>query len=393
MIIDTNVLLNDVSILKEEVVIPYCVIRELDDLKTRGGEVGYQSRRATRAIMDNIDNIKLIKDTKHNQYTDDIIIDLAVKNDLTILTRDLNMLLKAKSENINCIEHHKDDKQISNLYNGTKEIICTPKEINSFYHKNKISKKCDYYNQVVTLTDGDKNAYGLSKGKHIEKLDLTHTPYDLNPRGIEQKVALSLAMDKDILLLTFTGTFGSSKTILSLASALEQVESGDYDKLLLIKPPISLDRQMEVGFKPGTLEEKYIHVMSSITSNLDVLIEKNKRSTGKQHLMGLIEQGVVEIISLEDIMGSSYSNSIILLDEGQLLDVDTMRAVVSRVGENSKLIITGDMKQKASNNISTDKSGLFHLIESMKDATTTAHMTLKGQYRSKLAEELNKYYD
>lgn len=391
-VVDTNVLLYNPRITEEKIVVPYVVLEELDRLKVKNGITGYHARRAVRYIEDNIRNIDFVK-SQIDDMADNKIINIAITKNLPLVTKDLLMSHKAKTEGVEIIKFNADNMKLSNMYTGYKKIIVTPDKINEIYSNNFIKTKGEFYNnQIVELTDGNSSAYGMYRNNLIKLLNLNNTPYDIKPRDIEQKIALSLLMDEDISMVTLSGTFGTSKTFLALASALDQVQNKTYKKLLLAKPPVSLSKDLDVGFLPGTKEEKYINALTSISSNLESMMYLNDNKTGKDMLLGLIEQKQIEIVSLQDIMGASYKDSIMILDEGQLLDKNQMRAVASRIGENSKMIITGDIAQQACNNISPDKSGLFTLIESMKNAKSTAHLTMKKQYRSELAKELSKYY-
>lgn len=426
-VIDTNIFIQHPWILKEldrgnEIVIPQIVVTEITNLKSREGETGYNAREAGRALEDLLNagdviegieyggNKVFIRKSKEDyDCFDDRILSVAIEvnkpeGEVILLTNDIDLILKGRMNHITT-RRFKDapNKKIKYLTDGIitltvpSSIVATAydlKYVNIGLLDEEKAKRL-YPNLIVVLEDESNEKYKAITRVHgsiLELVNLEKKPSGVQPRNLEQKIAIAHLLDDEIPLVTLTGVPGSSKTFLALASALELLNLGRYKRILIAKPPVALSRDYEVGFLPGGLLDKYMSVLGSITTNLVNMRSKDSEITGRQELEGMVDQGMIEVLSIEDIMGSSYKNSIIILDEGQLLDKEAMKAVITRVGEGSKIIITGDLRQYGKNKLSPENSGLFHLVNSLKNSVYTAHLTMKKVYRSELVSDIIRHW-
>jgi len=266
--------------------------------------------------------------------------------------------------------------------------------------KLKDIKILPYENQFVIMTSNinpKKKAIGIFKNNKIQKLKYQdYNPSKLIPRNLEQKMAIELLMDDSIPLVSLAGVAGVSKTLLQLSVSLDKIMQNDskYKKIILVKPPVSLDKDFQTGFKKGDLFSKYINTLGSITSNLEVLKEDNynRHMNGIRLLEGYIDQNLMEICSLEDLLGMSYNNCIILAEEMQLMTKENIFALLTRLG-NSRIFINGDLCQ-SSRMIPKDPRdmGLFHTIDVFKDSVLSGHLKLETIQRSEFVSELYKVW-
>lgn len=434
-LLDTNVLLKfglmDFISTKTNagIIIPLVVIQELDRQKYLDGALGFQARKAIREISeikkygniqdwvmlpDNI-SVHIEKDFDKNndniEYgcNDDLILATTClcnkKFGKTILvSNDLALVLKAESIGITTESASKKDDLYKNLYNGKIEIEVDDSTIDSFYKNRGLSatdlKLIPYENQFVIMSSNinpKKTAVGIFRSGRLEKLQYEECrPSKINPRNLEQKLAIELLMRDDIPMVSLSGYGGSAKTFLALAVALEKIndKASGFNKIVLVKPPIAMDKNLQIGFKKGTVFDKYIHTLGSITSNLEALKEdkKDRFMNGIKLLEGYMEMSLIELCSLEDILGTSFNNCIVLADEMQLLTKENLYSLLSRQG-NTRLFMTGDILQ-GSRMIHTDtrEMGYYHMIDCFKDSKLAGHLKLDTIQRSKFVEELYKVW-
>ena len=434
-LLDTNILLKfglmDFIETKSNagIIIPLIVIQELDRQKYLDGVLGYQARKAIREIgeikkygdikewvsLQNNISVHVEKDfDKSNdniEYScnDDLILATSClcnkKYGRTILvSNDLALILKAETIGISTESANRKEDLYKTLYSGKVEIEVEDFVIDKFYKDKKLNlsdlKLIPYENQFVIMTsniNNKKTAVGIYKNGILEKLQYEDfRPSKITPRNLEQKLAIELLMRDDIPMVSLSGLGGSAKTFISLAVALEKVldKKSEYNKIVLVKPPISMDKNLQIGFKKGSVFDKYIHTLGSITSNLEALKEdkKDRFMNGIKLLEGYIEMSLVEICSIEDILGTSFNNCIVLADEMQLLTKENLYSLLSRQG-STRLFMTGDILQ-GSRMITTDtrEMGYYHMIDAFKDSKLAGHLKLETIQRSKFVEELYKVW-
>ena len=209
--------------------------------------------------------------------------------------------------------------------------------------------------------------------------DYKNGVWDVIPRNKEQSFAINLLMDPDVSIITLLGKAGSGKTLLAIAAGLQQVLDADnlYKKLVVSRPVQPMGK--DIGFLPGTLEEKMNPWLMPIQDNLEFLMGD------KTALQTYIQSGVIEIEALTYIRGRSISNAFIIIDESQNLTRHELKTIITRVGEGTKIILTGDIEQIDNVYIDETSNGLTYAVEKLKEHDIAGHIALQKGERSKVA--------
>ena len=206
--------------------------------------------------------------------------------------------------------------------------------------------------------------------------------WGVKPRNKEQTFAFSLLMDPNIPVVSLIGKAGTGKTLLAIAAGLEQIMGGqnyeNYRKLIVSRPVEPMGK--DIGFLPGTLEEKMMPWLAPIQDNLEFLMGNDKNA-----LSDHMERGVIEIEALTYIRGRSISNAFIIIDEAQNLTGHELKTILTRVGEGTKIILTGDIDQIDNVYIDEKTNGLTYAVEKFKEHDIAGHITLQRGERSKVA--------
>lgn len=405
-VIDTSVLLDNPRCLfnlSGNIVIPFCVIQELDNNKTRKDGAGRNARESIRLI----ENLRRCGDLSigvefngfslrvlHNELKgvspDDIIIDTAVKlkgnskrKKITICSNDLALRIKASSLGLEVEEL--TEPTTLDIFSGVAELETTTGFINQLYSEGKIEagkehQKQFFSNQFIIMKCGQQSALTQFKdNKFILLSNHKHKIFDIDPKSKEQEFAFKLLMDQNIELVSMIGKAGVGKTFIALAAGLEQtLEQKIYDKIIVIRPIISVGASL--GFLPGSLEEKLLPWTQPIIDNLTVLFDNNKQAVDR-----VMSDGTVEIEALSFIRGRSIPRSFIILDEAQNLSLSELKTVITRLGEGSKIVLCGDVDQIDNRSLDLFNNGLSQVLDRFKDQKLAGHITLiKGQ-RSNLA--------
>lgn len=433
-VIDTNVLLCDpqsiYSFGANDVVIPLVVFEELDKHKTRFDEVGRNARQISRVLdelrtkgnlFNGVDlgagtmlrvvslyDVPKIPELK-NSSVDNMIIFymLELKNKgipSKLITKDINMRLKCDSLGMVSEDYVKlIVNTIDDLYSGVGSLVASQDDLDAFYDSecwNFKSNKTFYPNQIIILSNGVKTS-GIARclGKNNEgdyelvRVSDYSNVFGLKPRNKEQNFSLDLLLDPNIKLLTITGKAGSGKSLLTIASALQQLKmpgnvDGVYEKIIISRPIQPLGK--DLGFLPGTLEEKLDPWITPIKDNISFLMRnknsrKNAAMAKETYLQLLQERGLVELEAITYIRGRSIANAFILIDEAQNLTVHELKTIVTRVGEGTKIVLNGDVEQIDNSNVNFHDNALTYAIEKFKHSDIAGHITLLKGERSQLA--------
>jgi PhoH-like ATPase len=217
--------------------------------------------------------------------------------------------------------------------------------------------------------------------------------FGLRARNKEQSFALELLMDDGTQVITLAGSAGTGKTLLALAAGLEQVlETENYDRLLVTRPVIPLDNQ-DLGFLPGDKKEKIRPWMQPIFDNLEYLFHASHAKPGHKNDQPVMDienylsyANRIELEALSYIRGRSIARQFILVDEAQNCSAHAVKTLLTRVGEGSKIVFTGDVEQIDHPYLDSASNGLTILIEKMKHAAISGHVTLTKGERSAVAE-------
>jgi len=424
LILDTNVYLTEAQSLfsfgKSDIAIPTVVLDEIDKHKHRQDTAGLNARTMNRVLDKLRHKGSLSKgvplgsgkgrvfaahyDPRYMPPgmevtdSDNKIIAIALRlsyegRDVAVISRDLNMRVKCDSFGISCHDYQPQQivKSVDNIFDGSCEILVPDSQIDLFYENKEIilpeQKKMLYPNQYILLkseSDPKKTAISrfLKEGEPLRRVYTYNDIWGLSAKNKEQKYAMDLLFDNNIHIMSLTGPAGTGKTLIAAACGLEQVlhstkSQGGYDKLIITRPVQPMGR--DIGFLPGTLEEKMMPWIAPLRDNLEFLY--GDKTALDMHM----EQGVIEIEAMTYIRGRSISNAFMIVDEAQNLTTHELKTIITRVGHGTKLVLTGDVQQIDNSYVDSVSNGLTHAVEKFKQYDISGHVTLYKGERSKLA--------
>ena len=425
-VLDTSVYLTDSNCINSfgnnDIVIPLKVLEEIDKHKKRQDSVGSQAR----SIIRNLDALRdkgslskgvriekgmgIVRVSSYNplclpddldlEDSDNQIIATALSEQevapksrkVVVVSRDINMRVKCDALGL-LTEDYQAEQVVENsegLYTGRSEMLVDEQVIDQFYAGEEIwidpTEHTLFPNQFIMLisNSNDKKTalarfmnYNLPLKKILKS---TAKVWSTNPRNKEQQFAFELLMDPSVPVVSLVGKAGSGKTLLALAAGLEQTfNTGcQYKKIVVTKPvePVGKD----IGFLPGSMEEKMMPWLAPIQDNLQFLMGDDKAT-----LEMYIEKGQIEIEAMTFIRGRSISNAFIVIDEVQNMTQHEIKTVLTRVGEGTKIVLTGDIEQIDNVYIDATNNGLSYVVERLKEEQLTGHVTLRKGERSKVA--------
>jgi len=431
-VIDTSVYLSDhraiTSFGIHDVVIPLKVLEEIDKHKKRQDSVGSNAR----AIIRTLDSLRekgnlhkgvriakgkglakvstgapsLLPKDLSSSHADHVIISTALaekektpNRKVIMVTRDINMRVICDSIQLECQDYNLAQfvDSADELYKGYAEVLVDEQIIDRFYENEEIildteQQKSLYPNQLVMLISSS-NEKKTALAQYINSAtELRRIPkqdiWGVRARNKEQLFALNLLMDPNIPFVSLVGKAGSGKTLCAIAAGLNQTleggngiksnQSPDYKRLIVSRPVQPLGK--DIGFLPGTLEEKMTPWLKPIQDNLQFLMGDD-RSTLEMYM----DKGAIEIEALTYIRGRSISNAFIIIDEAQNLTTHEIKTIITRVGENTKIVFTGDVEQIDNVYVDETTNGLTYAIEKFKHHSLAGHITLEKGERSQVA--------
>ncbi|MEN3802908.1 PhoH family protein [Aeromonas veronii] len=440
-ILDTNVLLHEplaiYSFKEHDVLIPMTVLEELDNIKDRNKDVSRDARVAIRALED------VFRDATPDQITqgvplageasgnicifsdhhlpqdaevftdkeaDNRIINAALylqkhemKRQVVLVTKDINMRLKAKGAGLAHVEDYRSDQLIDDIRLLAKGFQVVPGsfwervgECESETHGRDTIHVIDanllegvHVNQYLVDEENFFAARVLSHdGNKIRIKDLgrerlmSRKAWGVHPKNVYQGMALDALLDPHIDLVILTGPAGCGKTLLAMAAALELViEKGIYEKVIVTRNTPEIAES--IGFLPGTEEEKMMPWLAAVTDTLEVLHKQDENMSGS--LSYIMEKANIQFKSVNFMRGRSIQNTFVLLDECQNLTASQIKTIITRCGEGTKIVCSGNLAQIDSNYLSPVTSGLTYIVERFKDFDGSANIFLNGVVRSRLA--------
>jgi len=341
-----------------------------------------------------------------------------------LVTKDINVRIKCDSLGVKCEDYLKMrvTADAEHFYRGVAVIEIEESRVDRFYRENELllteeetKDNSLYPNQIVVIKntgyDGKTTKSALSKFLALDKplipITKIEQAFGLKPRNKEQSFSLDLLFDNNVKLLTLTGPSGTGKTLLAIAAALEQLkgignsDNAKYDKLIVTRPvqPVGKD----IGFLPGTLEEKMEPWIAPIRDNVNFLMNSkkgNKKRTpadptkarlGDEYYLALMqEKGLIEIEAITFIRGRSIPNAYIIIDEAQNLSIHELKTIITRVGDGTKVVLTGDIEQIDNVHVDTFTNGLTYAVEKFKEHSIAGHVNLIKGERSELATLASK---
>ncbi|HEU24948.1 MAG: phosphate starvation-inducible protein PhoH [Mesoaciditoga sp.] len=402
-VLDTNVLIHDPNAIHSfednNLIIPLPVIEEIDKLKGRPGEIGMSARHVARELDDLRKNGKLFKGIRINgggtlrveviedfkempRFLSDKVMDdwilfytmeiIRKSPDIkTILvSKDINMRIKADALGIEAQDYLKDKTDEMALFKGYIEINGDPQNFDPV--KNKVME-----NEFVKF---DSKIFKFKNGKLIPiSVDQNTNVWGIHPLNFEQSMALDLLLDPDLDLVTLMGIAGTGKTLLSIAAALEMVTNAKiYKKITVTRPVIPMGK--DIGFLPGSAEEKMKPWLEPIRDNLEFLFDNAGKSISKIDSLNFLQ---VEALSYT--RGRTIPHQFIIVDESQNLTPHEVKTIITRAGVGTKIVLTGDISQIDSPYLDAFSNGLSYVTAKFANQKIAGHLTLSIGVRSDLS--------
>ncbi|AYC04365.1 PhoH family protein [Vibrio cholerae] len=443
-VLDTNILLHEplaiYSFKEHDVVIPMTVLEELDRIKDSKRDVARDARVAIRAlehlfhdatpeeITEGIplskqegatgtisiladyeldETVKAFTDKEGDNRILNAVLYLQAQRTphaVVLVTKDINMRLRAKGAGVLYVEDYRTDQLIDDIQYLTKGFQTRPgsfwdsvEDVASYTLGGKTFHKLDrapfdptFLNQYVIDEDSDFAArVETIDGDKLTLRDLSRErmmhrkAWGITPKNIYQGMALDALLDPDIDLVILTGAAGSGKTLLAMAAALEQtVERKMFDKIIVTRNTPDIGES--IGFLPGTEEEKMMPWLASVTDTLEALHKNDHCTDGS--LKYICDKANIQFKSINFMRGRSIQNAFVLLDECQNLTASQIKTIITRCGEGTKIVCSGNLAQIDSHYLTPVTSGLTYMVERFKNFEGSANIHLNGVVRSRLAE-------
>lgn len=436
-VLDTSVCLTDADVLfkfgNSDIFLPLKVLEEIDGHKKRQDSVGSNARKIIR-ILDEFRNkgslekgiridkgkgiLKVVSfsdlkevifpadlDLRHPDHvimaTAKTIQSRSAGRKTILVSRDINMRVICDSIGIQAEDYISERAVTSSdeLYTGFVIQTFDDEIIDRFYAGEEIflreedavqNLQPNQYVMMVSNANEKKSALARFKSHYEPLKTIVHKKlpdWKIDARNKEQAFAIDMLMDPDIKIISLVGRAGSGKTLLAIAAGLQQTiglrsESNHYSRLIVSRPIQPLGK--DIGFLPGTMEEKMLPWLMPIQDNLKFLM--GDRTSLEMYM----EKGKIEIEALTYIRGRSISNAFIVIDEAQNLTKHEIKTIITRIGEGTKIILTGDVEQIDNVYVNETSNGLAHAVEKFKEHHISGHMTFKKGERSELATLASK---
>ncbi len=426
-VLDTNVILHDSSCIHQfgehDIVIPITVLEELDHFKKGNDSLNFHAREFARTVDSLSDgklfnggvsigsgggklSIKLdrpfekhIAENFSSKKPDHHILNIAYQTSkdfpdraVFLVTKDVNLRMKAKAIGLMAQDYRNDHvADIQQLYTGMRTVENVGHElINLLYSPPYEFPSEELHverplvpNEYLILRGDQKSALavydeGLNLIRHVDKIP----SFGITPRNSEQTYALDALLNEEIRLVSLTGKAGTGKTLLALAGALKQKKN--YRQILMARPIVALSNK-DIGFLPGDIHSKLDPYMKPLFDNLAV-IEHAQGDSKRSHVSKLVEDKKLIIEPLSYIRGRSLVNTFFIIDEAQNLTPHEIKTIITRAGEGTKIVFTGDIFQIDHPYLDSQSNGLSYLIEKMKGQRLYAHINLTKGERSELAD-------
>jgi PhoH-like ATPase len=433
-VLDTSVIIYDHNAIKSfkehDVVVPITVLEELDNFKKGNDTKNYAAREFTRYIdkisgrntlqdwvningkghgmfmiemhqASKVDAEKIFGEKKADHKILNSALYISEKypgRKVVLVTKDINLRIKAKSLSLASEDYETGKiKNLDELYTGNTLVEkTTPAIVTELYEKETIKvpqnlkKTVPVANHFYILKSGQKSvlAWYNAGSDSLERVK-KQTAFNILPRNAEQTFALDAILRPDIRLVTIQGVAGTGKTLLSLAGALEQRRN--YHQIYLARPIVPLSNK-DIGYLPGDIKSKLNPYMEPLWDNLKYIKSQySEKDREFKQINEMVENEKLIVCPLAYIRGRSLSNVFFIVDEAQNLTPHEVKTIISRAGENTKIIFTGDIFQIDTPYLDTQSNGLSYMIDRLKGRDLYAHITLQKGERSELANLANDY--
>ena len=431
-VLDTNVLLHDPRSIfgfgDNDVVIPIYVIEEIDNFKRDLSSLGRNARQVSRQLDEfraqgklregvsmgpergSIRVLMAERKLSPNHAAEGHTVDdkiLAVALDLlerekatptVFVTKDTNLRIRADALGLHAVDYDVEGlSDLDELWRGIHEVDVDAEAVNEFYASGALACPAGAEppppNAFVVLrdrTNPQHSAVGKYSAARQAFVQLIKTPkegvWGIRPRNKEQSFALDLLLNDEVRLVTIVGKAGTGKTLLAIAAGLQKtMEDVVYQKLLVSRPIFPLGR--DIGYLPGSVEEKLNPWMQPIFDNVEYLmnLSRSEKKAGRGY-HELLDLGILEIEPLTYIRGRSIPNQFIIVDEAQNLTPHEVKTIITRVGDGTKIVLTGDPYQIDNPYVDQTNNGLIHVVNRFRSERLAGHITMSKGERSPLAE-------
>jgi PhoH-like ATPase len=425
-ILDTNVLLHDpnalLSFKENNVLLPIEIIEEIDRFKREPSDLGQNARTVSRTLdalreqgrlsegvqLKNGGRLRIIFQDKNGNGSlshidgtvDSRIVALALsvqkaqpKIPTVLVTKDINLRIRADALGLQAEDYETDRIFLTDLYTGMFERQVTAEQMTQFRSNGELdlAESGGYHpNEYCVLSEaGNPKRTALTRvdatgAKLVPIIDSREGVWGIKPRNREQHFAFDALLDERIKLVTLMGKAGTGKTLMAMAAGLKcTVLDREFRRLMVARPTVSLGK--ELGFLPGTLEEKLTPWMQPIHDTLELLGDLNM---GHEHRRSndLIRSGLIVVEALSYIRGRSIASQFMVIDEAQNLTPLEVKTIVTRVGEGTKIVFTGDPYQIDNPYVDSASNGFNYIVSKFRSKAIAAHIELQKGERSELAE-------
>ena len=430
-VIDTNVILHDPTAIlrfeENEIILPIAVIEELDRFKKQPEMTGRNAREVARTLdqlrqagnltsgvkLDNggvlrvalsdRDTLKTLPLELSGDLADNAILAVGMQCKqqgqcpVIVVSKDTNLRIKADALGLNAEDYETDKVDVDELYTGTTDVLVSTEQITEFFQTGSLTLEQKFLpNQDLTLVDNTNpshTALGMVAGISSTIIPLVALPKlgvsRIQPRNREQRFALNLLLQDSIKLVTLVGKAGTGKTLLAIAAGLQKVADEKlYTRLLISRPVVPMGK--DIGFLPGDITEKLTPWMQPLYDNFDLIFGTQDTNDQPGHWRRgheeLIEMGLLQIEPLTYIRGRTIPQQFLIIDEAQNLTPHEVKTIITRAGEGTKVVLTGDPDQIDNPYIDAASNGLTYVVERFKHEPLAGHITLSRGERSGLAE-------
>ncbi len=424
-VIDTNVLLHDPDAIGKfhdnDVIIPLNVLEELDSMKRFSDELGKNARHVIRYIdslkkknagdlqsgvkIENGIVVRVLVDIKPSEKTSfplspersaNKILFVAYRlrengEKVVIVSKDFVVRVKAEAIGLEAEDYENLKASYDNLYRGYRKLEMPKREIDLFYKDGFLPIEiADLFpNEYCLLSSPEQSSaickYNPKTGRLEPLIKLARDIWGIQPLNVEQKCALDLLLRDDVKLVTLIGPAGTGKTLLALAAGLRKVfDEATYSRILVSRPIIPLGK--DIGYLPGTKEEKLFHWMQPIYDNLEFLCQSTSGETnGLETQKWVLESKKIEMEAVTYIRGRSLPKMYMIIDEAQNLTPHEVKTIISRAGQGTKVVLTGDATQIDNPYLDKDSNALTFTVNKFKQYPIYGHVFLERTERSELA--------
>jgi PhoH-like ATPase len=425
-VLDTSVLLYDKKSISSfpgnDVVIPIVVLDELDRFKEKPGMLGENARyinrfldelrekgklnlgveikegqtisvstKASTKVSDYIDMDQLELDKNDNKILATALFLKSTESDkqIVLVTKDINLRVKCDALDILAEDYYKDhidQSDFENMFSGVRTFETEKSVIDEFYQTKRIMSR-DISNELlenefIIAKSNQSSMIGIHSGGMIRALHTFSEEFPIEAKNKEQKFCLHLLNDPGIELVTITGKAGTGKTFLTLVSAVEKVMNKDMKRIVVTRTMQPVGK--EIGFLPGDINEKVEPWMGSIKDNF-------RAAYGNiMYYETMLQKGQIEITPISLIRGRTFNDTYIIVDEAQNSSIHELKTLITRVGENSKIVLLGDIDQIDTPYLDAKSSGLSIVIDKLKKLKETGHVHLEKGERSNLATKASR---